>query len=40
MSARTRDTLALLAIASGAILSVLYADVDLSQIFFRIVDYW
>ncbi|WP_272906535.1 hypothetical protein [Devosia sp. SL43] len=33
MTTRTRDTLALFAIASLAILAVLYADADLGQIF-------
>jgi hypothetical protein len=33
MSTRTRDTLALFAIASTAILAVLYADADLGAIF-------
>ncbi|SEP69577.1 hypothetical protein SAMN05428969_0502 [Devosia sp. YR412] len=33
MTAKTRDTLALFAIASLAILAVLYADADLNQIF-------
>jgi hypothetical protein len=33
MTARTRDTLALFAIASLAILAVLYADADLSALF-------
>ncbi|WP_316358379.1 hypothetical protein [Devosia sp.] len=33
MSARTRDTIALFAIASAAILAVLYADADLGAIF-------
>lgn len=33
MNTRTRDTLALFAIASMAILAVLYADADLGQVF-------
>jgi len=33
MTAKTRDTLALFAIASLAILTVLYADADLAQVF-------
>lgn len=33
MNDKTRDTLALFAIASLAILAVLYADADLGQIF-------
>lgn len=33
MTSRTRDTLALFAIASLAIVTVLYADADLGQIF-------
>ena len=33
MSTQTRDTLALFAIASIAVLAVLYADADLSQVF-------
>lgn len=33
MTARTRDTLALFAIASLAILAVLYADADLGHLF-------
>jgi hypothetical protein len=33
MNSHTRDTLALFAIASLAILAVLYGDADLSQIF-------
>jgi hypothetical protein len=33
MTTRTRDTIALFAIATGAILAVLYADADLGQIF-------
>jgi len=33
MQARTRDTLALFAIASLAIMAVLYADADFGQIF-------
>lgn len=40
MSARTRDTIALFIIASGAILAVLYADADLSQIFYGILAHW
>jgi len=38
MSARTRDTVALFAIASGAILVVLYADTDLAAIFLGILS--
>lgn len=37
MTAKTRDTLALFAIASLAILAVLYADADLGQLFEAIV---
>lgn len=33
MTVRTRDTLALFAIASLAILAVLYADADFAQLF-------
>lgn len=33
MTTQTRDTLALFAIATMAILAVLYADADLAQIF-------
>jgi hypothetical protein len=40
MSARTRDTIALFAIASGAILTVLYADADLGALFQAIVAGW
>lgn len=40
MSTRSRDTIALFAIASGAILAVLYADADLSQIFYGILARW
>ena len=40
MSARTRDTIALFAIASGAILLVLYADADLSHVFYGILAHW
>ena len=40
MSARTRDTIALFAIASGAILAVLYADADLGAIFEAILSRW
>jgi hypothetical protein len=40
MSARTRDTIALFAIASGAILAVLYADADLGRIFQDILAHW
>lgn len=36
MTAKTRDTLALFAIASLAVLAVLYADADLEQIFVSI----
>jgi hypothetical protein len=37
---KTRDTLALFAIASVAILAVLYADADLGQVFASIVGSW
>ncbi|WEK03589.1 MAG: hypothetical protein P0Y65_15505 [Candidatus Devosia phytovorans] len=37
MTAKTRDTLALFAIASLAILAVLYGDADFGQIFTAIV---
>lgn len=37
---RTRDSLALFAIASLAILAVLYADADVSQIFDFILARW
>ena len=40
MTAKTRDTLALFAIASLAILVVLYADADLGQIFSAILAHW
>nr|WP_267911653.1 hypothetical protein [Devosia oryziradicis] len=40
MSARTRDTIALFAIASGAILAVLYADADLGALFAALVSSW
>jgi len=40
MSARTRDTIALFAIASAAILAVLYADADLGQLFGAILARW
>ena len=40
MSARTRDTIALFAIASSAILFVLYVDADLGQIFYGILARW
>lgn len=40
MSAHTRDTIALFAIASGAILAVLYADADLGAIFQSILSRW
>lgn len=38
MSTRTRDTIALFAIASGAILAVLYADADLGHLFQAILE--
>ncbi|WP_275693118.1 hypothetical protein [Devosia lacusdianchii] len=40
MTTRTRDTLALFAIASMAILAVLYADADLGQVFSGILAHW
>ena len=40
MTGRTRDTLALFAIASLAILAVLYADADLEQLFGFILSRW
>lgn len=40
MNSRTRDTIALFAIASLAILAVLYADADLAQIFEGILAHW
>ena len=40
MTAKTRDTLALFAIASLAILAVLYADTDLGQIFTAVLAHW
>jgi hypothetical protein len=40
MNSRTRDTIALFAIASLAILAVLYADADLGQIFEGILAHW
>lgn len=40
MTSRTRDTLALFAIASLAILAVLYADTDMAQIFDSILAHW
>jgi len=40
MTARTRDTIALFSIAAGAIIAVLYADADLSQIFYGILAQW
>jgi len=40
MTARTRDTIALFLIAAGAIVAVLYADADLSQIFYGILAHW
>jgi hypothetical protein len=40
MTSRTRDTLALFAIASLAILAVLYADADLGQVFSSILAHW
>lgn len=40
MSARTRDTIALFAIASGAILTVLYADADLGALFEALLSRW
>lgn len=38
MSTQTRDTLALFAIASLAVLAVLYADADLGQLFTSILS--
>nr|WP_314262613.1 hypothetical protein [uncultured Devosia sp.] len=38
MTAKTRDTLALFAIASLAILAVLYADADLGALFQAVVS--
>ncbi len=40
MTTRTRDTLALFAIASLAILTVLYADANLPAIFSSILARW
>lgn len=40
MTAKTRDTLALFAIASLAILAVLYADADLGKLFGAILARW
>ena len=40
MTTRTRDMLALFAIASLAILAVLYADADLDQLFHAILAHW
>ena len=40
MTAKTRDTLALFAIASLAILAVLYADADLGTLFGAILARW
>lgn len=40
MTTRTRDTLALFAIASLAILAVLYADADLPSLFSSILAHW
>ena len=40
MTRPTRDTLALFAIASLAILAVLYADADLGGIFASILVHW
>lgn len=40
MTTKTRDTIALFAIASLAILAVLYADADLGQIFTFILARW
>lgn len=40
MTGRTRDTLALFAIASLAILMVLYADTDPGQLFDSILARW
>jgi hypothetical protein len=40
MQARTRDTIALFAIATLAIMAVLYADADFSQIFRAILAHW
>ena len=36
MTTQTRDTIALFSIAATAVLAVLYADVDLSEIFLRL----
>ena len=40
MTDRTRDTLALFAIASLAVLAVLYADADLSHVFYGVLAHW
>jgi hypothetical protein len=40
MTTRTRDTLALFAIAAAAILSVLYADADLGALFESVLARW
>jgi hypothetical protein len=40
MTTQTRDTLALFAIASLAILTVLYADADLVSIFESVLAHW
>jgi hypothetical protein len=40
MSSQTRDTLALFAIASTAVLAVLYADADLMRLFSSILAIW
>ena len=40
MTDRTRDTLALFAIASLAVLAVLYADADLGRLFQAILAHW
>ena len=40
MSTQTRDTLALFAIASLAVLAVLYADADLGHLFQAILARW
>jgi hypothetical protein len=40
MTAKTRDTLALFAIASLAVLAVLYADADLERVFLSILAHF
>ncbi|MET3926913.1 hypothetical protein [Devosia sp. 2618] len=40
MTTHTRDTIALFAIASLAVLAVLYADADLGHIFTMILAHW